>query len=262
MQEQIVPQEVEFLSKKVLDLNQKLLESERAKSRFLSLIASELNNPMTALVGILPHLKIEQKEIYELLIKETMNLDFKIQNLVTAAEIESGSIDISHASFKPHDIFKDIVESLKYEAKERDISISLNDAVKSSLVSDPKMVGIIVRNLLHNACRYGSYGSMVEISFQKRGDSFIIEVSNEGQMPALASKQQIFNRFGDMKGGEHGLGIVKELCGYLDGSIDYESEEGSVLFRVILPCDKSSKESDAIGSNEFLFDSFDDTIEL
>jgi signal transduction histidine kinase len=86
--------EVTFLSRKILDLNKQLIESEKAKSRFLSLIASELNNPMTALLGIIPHLippsGDPREAVFELLHEEALLLDSRIQNLVAASEIEGG----------------------------------------------------------------------------------------------------------------------------------------------------------------------------
>ncbi|MDK9694178.1 MAG: hypothetical protein OEL19_08045 [Sulfurimonas sp.] len=93
--------EVEFLSKKILVLNNKLLESERAKTLFLSLVANNLNNPMSAILGMLPYLKIynneKNEEIFSTINGESLDLAFKIQNLITVAEIESGNLSNSYA---------------------------------------------------------------------------------------------------------------------------------------------------------------------
>lgn len=76
--------EITFLSRKILDLNKQLIESEKAKSRFLSLIANELNNPMTGLLGMIPHLAPPvgdvREAIFDLAHEEALLLDSRIQD--------------------------------------------------------------------------------------------------------------------------------------------------------------------------------------
>jgi signal transduction histidine kinase len=265
-----ISDELAFLSKKILELNKKLIESEKAKSRFLSLVANKLNNPMTALLGIIPHLKIidtkENKALFELVCKEALTLDFRIQNLVTASEIESGNIDISYALVDPKEIIDEAIECLKYLIKEKNIEIKTNSTIKQKVVTDPKKVYIIVKNLISNGCRYGFENSVLEIDLDIKDSTFVIKVKNQGEAPEVKHKPEIFTRFAKDASGKHGLGIglgvVREICERLDGTVDYECEDGFVTFIVKLPYDESLIDSKAYGSNEFLFDSFDDAIEL
>ncbi|MFA7610199.1 MAG: HAMP domain-containing sensor histidine kinase [Sulfurimonas sp.] len=262
--------ELAFLSKKILDLNKKLIESEKAKSRFLSLVASKLNNPMTAILGILPHLKIidtkENRFFYELVYKEALDLDFKIQNLVMASEIESGKIDVSYALVDPIEIIKEAIESLKYLIEEKNIEIKIDSKIKQKIVTDPKKVYTIVKNLISNGCRYGFENSLLKIELDIKESIFIIKVKNRGDAPNVKYKPEVFTRFAKDVSGEHGLGIglsvVREICQRLDGAIDYEAEGKFVTFIVKLPFNEEMIDSQAYGSNEFLFESFDDAIEL
>jgi hypothetical protein len=48
----------------------------------------------------------------------------------------------------------------------------------------------------------------------------------------------------------------------MEGSVDYVAANRMVTFTVTLPLLKNTSESDLYGSNEFLFESFDDAIEL
>lgn len=262
--------ELEFLSKKILELNKKLIDSEKAKSRFLSLVANKLNNPLTAILGIIPHLKIidtkENKLFFELVCKEVLNLDFKIQNLVMASEIESGNIDISYALVDPKEIIDEAIESLKYLIKEKNIEIKMNSSIKQKVVTDPKKIYTIVKNLISNGCKYGFENSVIEIDLDIEDSIFVIKVKNQGDAPKVNYKPEIFTRFAKDADGKHGLGIglsvVREICERLDGTIDYESEGGFVTFIVRLSVNENMVDSQAYGSNEFLFESFDDAIEL
>lgn len=265
-----INKELEFLSKKILELNKKLIESESAKSRFLSLVANKLNNPMTALLGIMPHLKIvetqENRELYDIVCKEALSLDFKIQNIVAAAEIESGNIDITYALVDSKEIVDEALESLKYLLREKNITTKINDSAKQRVVSDPKKVHTIVKNLVSNGCKYGFENSVIEIDLDVKDGIFILKVKNRGEAPSVKYKPEIFTRFANDASGRHGLGIglsvVREICERLDGEIDYESNDGFVTFIVKLPYDESLIDSKAYGSNEFLFDSFEGAVEL
>ena len=45
-------EESEFLNKKLIDLNQRLIEVDSVKSEFLSLIKNEFNNPISSVLNI------------------------------------------------------------------------------------------------------------------------------------------------------------------------------------------------------------------
>lgn len=259
-------EETDFLNRKILDLNKQLIESEKAKTRFLSLIANELNNPMTALLGLIPHLATQvgekREKILELAEQEALHLDFHIQNLVAAAEIENGEIKMSHSLIDPEEVIEEVLKGLRYWTKEKNIEIHVVNTLGQKIVTDAQKLHLIIKNLLANACAYGNTDSVVKISIERNGEKLIIAVNNQGIGPKVEFKPQVFTRFANTAGGMHGLGIglsiVRGLCDLLDGNIDYDVNDSSVTFTVTLPLDKNLPESEAYGSNEFMFESFDD----
>lgn len=263
-------EEITFLSRKILDLNKQLIESEKVKSRFLSLIASELNNPMTALLGIIPHLaplKGDPKEdIYELIHEEALLLDSRIQNLVAASEIESGVMDVTYALVNPKVLIQEAVEGFKYKLRHKNLTVNIESALTEKIVSDPKKLYLILKNIIANACDYGDPDGIVHIKIAQKDATVTIAIKNQGHGPNVKYKAQVFTRFAQGMEGSHGLGlglsIARELCALMDGEIDYEVDASSVTFTVSLPLQEVPADSEACGSNEFLFESFDDAIEL
>ncbi|ADR34611.1 histidine kinase [Sulfuricurvum kujiense DSM 16994] len=263
-------EEFAFLSRKILELNKQLMESEKVKSRFLSLIASELNNPMTALLGMIPHLTPPagdpREEIFELAHDEALLLESRIQNLVAASEIESGMMDVTHASVNPEKLVEEALEEFKYKLKRKNISVIVESSLKEKIVTDPKKLYLILKNIIANACDYGDPDAIVNINIVQKGSEIIVTVKNRGHGPNVKYKAQVFTRFAEGMEGSHGLGlglsIARELCGLIDGKIDYETDETSVTFTVTIPEQAVQADSEACGSNEFLFESFDDAIEL
>lgn len=261
-------QEIEFLSKKILDLNKQLIESEKAKSKFLSLVANELNNPMSAILGLVGHLEPQgepkKSAILELLQEEASKLDFHVQNLVAAAELESGELENSYALVLVSDIVDDVKKALKYRLRGKNISIELNG--QSEIVSDASKLFLVLKNIVANAIDYGESNSVVTIE-SKTDESTTISITNIGKPPAVEHKPQVFTRFAHDASGAHGLGIglsiAKGLCERLDGAIDYNSDERSVSFVITLPkLSNALISANACGANEFLFEKFDDAFEL
>lgn len=269
-EEKALENENTFLSKKILDLNERLIESENAKSRFLSLIANKLYDPMTVLLGLMPHLKIlaedRNKEIFFMMSKELLDLDFKINNLVMAAEIESGNMDISHSMLDPQEILDEVIKSLRHAIKEKSIEIKATNKIKGKIVSDPQKIYIIIKNLLSNAIIYGIENGVIDVGLSEKDSVLTITVKNQGEGPQTRYKPEVFTRFSNTTHHGHGLGIglsiVREICECLDGGIDYIVEDGYVLFSATLLLNSCSIDSEAYGLNEFLFDSFEDAIEL
>ncbi|MDD5053399.1 MAG: HAMP domain-containing sensor histidine kinase [Sulfuricurvum sp.] len=268
--EDIKNQEVAFLSRKILELNKKLIESDKVKSRFLSLVASELNNPMTALLGMIPHLIPDsgdpREKTFHLVHEEALMLDFRVQNIVAAAEIESGEIDISYSSVDVSVLAKEAIEALKYAIEAKNILVSIENTLDKKIVTDAKKVYLIIKNLLSNGCLYGIESGLIDIGIHQDDKKVVINVKNQGEGPNVEFKPQVYTRFSEGPQGVHGLGlglsVVRDFCERLDGSIDYSVKEGSVTFTVTLPLETAEPTSDANGSNEFLFESFDDAIEL
>lgn len=262
--------EITFLSKKILELNKKLMESQNAKTLFLSLIANQLNNPMTAILGILPHIKIQKDEKNEknfyLIAQEALSLNFKIQNLLAVAEIESGNVDISYASVDVQEILDEVLISLKYLIEDRNIKIDIKNSLNHKIVTDPKKIYLILKNLISNGCEYGLSDKTIEIIINENNNRLLVAIKNQGDAPKVNYKSEIFTRFADSMDGKKGLGIglsiIREFCELLDGSVDYEAVDGFVTFKIDLAIKEELQTSDAFGFDEFLFSPTSGIIEL
>lgn len=262
--------EVAFLSRKILDLNKQLIDSEKAKSRFLSLVANSLINPISVLLSMIPHLAPENDEkrtkLYEMVHEQALVLDFRIQNLLAAAEIENGQVSISYALIDPLELINEAIDSLKYAISTKNIKINIENTLVEKIISDPQKLYIILRNLIDNGCSFGIDNGHIDILILEKDSKLSILVRNQGEGPKVEYKPQVFTRFAHGPEGFHGLGlglsVVRDLCELMDGEIDYDSDDSTVTFTVTLPLEKNLKNSEACGSNEFMFESFDDAIEL
>ncbi len=270
MKKDIENEEVAFLSRKILDLNKQLIDSEKAKSRFLSLVANSLINPISVLLNMIPHLAPQNDErrekIYKMVHEQALVLDFRIQNLLSAAEIENGQVSISYAMVDPVELVNEAIESLQYAIEMKNIQVNIENTLDHKVVSDPQKLYIIIRNLLDNGCFFGIEHGIIDVTIGQDDSKLLISVKNQGEGPKVEYKPQVFTRFAHGPEGYHGLGlglsVVRDLCELMDGTVDYDTDDSTVTFVVTLPLETNLQNSDACGSNEFLFESFDNAIEL
>ena len=89
------PPNEQSLLEKLEETNRKLLQAETYKSYFLSNIRNEINNPMASVLSAATHLQaVEDLEtahqLAALVYNESRNLNFQLENLFMAAELEAG----------------------------------------------------------------------------------------------------------------------------------------------------------------------------
>ncbi|MDQ1243874.1 MAG: two-component system, OmpR family, sensor kinase [Campylobacterota bacterium] len=260
MPNKIFQKEIEFLSKKILKLNDDIIDSQKEKTIFISLVANQLNNPMTAILGLLPHLKIQENEknrqLFELIYENILNLDFKIQNLLTVTKIESGEVEHLCTLVNIQEILDEVLESLKYTLKSKNINIIIENKVDKKIDINSKNIYIILRNLISNGCLHGIANSNIKVVIELKDSILNISVTNKGKIKKFTHKEDIFTRFGNTIDQEHGLGIglsvVKALLSNQEGTIDYFYKNNLTTFIATIP----------IKPSELIFDSEDSFIEF
>ena len=270
-------QEMEFMTKKLLDMNEKTKEAEATKSKFLSLIKNEFNNPISTLLNISHKLVQKQHQdkfesMSQMMHLELLRLDFHLKNIFSATEIEAGEIANDFSTIDMKSLFNDTLDTFKYLITDKDLTVNLDMKTDETFVSDTQKLYMILLNLVSNACEFSYPGKSVKVTFMSSAEAFIITVEDNGEGIAVEDKKEIYNRFTQFHSGETrpysglglGLSVTRAFIEALDGEIDYESKKGHTVFTVTLPKIDPASASSSIGSNEFMFDDFgdDDMVEM
>ncbi len=269
--------EMEFMTKKLLDMNKEAKENEKIKSEFLSLIKNEFNNPMSSILNI-TNMLINKRhvdrfdELVNLLNAEVSRLDFDLKNIFAATEIEAGEIANSYSKIDIKSIFEDAIKSFKYLLEDKNLEVVLENSCKESVVSDAWKLYLILLNLLSNACEYSFKSSKIFVFFECDDKNFYIKVEDSGEGIDVNFEKEIFNRFSKYNSGKTrthtglglGLSVAEGFSEALNGTIHFKTKFGKTEFIVTIPkaneefmgCDFSS------GANETLFDDFNDVLEM
>jgi len=248
--------------------NRKLQESEALKSRFLSNIRNEINNPLAAILGLAVHLadgKVEADQmcqVGQVLCAEAFELEFQLENIFLAAELEAGQA-LPHMTYTDvNGIVHEIITRMQKRAGERAIRINCSVQADLRFISDPRMMQQMLRNLVANAVEYSEPGTEVRLDVEAENGILRVRVRDFGPGIAPEMRLAIFDRFQQLDNGRTkghrgqglGLSVTQALAELLGGSVTLECPvDGGSLFTLSLPIGDEVADAEALGGNCYLF---------
>jgi len=248
--------DLKMLNKALEGANQKLLESERVKSTFLSNLKNELNNPMASILGLCEELrstdpeKVKFKDIANSLFYEALSLEFQLNNIFTAGEFESGEFLIDMVRTDVNSIIKLVIENFKPMIKAKKITVKKQENKPIWINSDPEKLQIIISNLINNAIVFNKEGGQISIDAELLENVFFISVKDTGIGIPADKLNLIFDRFVQVEEGAtkrfrgHGLGlsVAKAAANFLNGDIAVISSPGiGSRFTLMVPANSDAK---------------------
>lgn len=215
-------------------------KESRAKSEFLSRMSHELRTPMNAILGFTqlllmqdePHITSVQKESLEEIMYAGNHLLELISEILDLQRIQSGKLEIPMDIVNVYDLVDNSLRLIDPLAKQRNISISVENCDKDIFVhANFTRLKQVLLNFLSNAVKYNFEKGKITISVERRTENRIrINVSDTG--PGLSNEQIEklfipFERLGDIKnidGIGIGLVISQQLCNLMHGTLGVHSE--------------------------------------
>ncbi|MCK4508778.1 MAG: HAMP domain-containing histidine kinase [Desulfuromonadales bacterium] len=264
------------MTRKLEMMNEKLQDSEALKSHFLSNVRNEINNPLSAIMGLSGQFLDRacdpescQKTI-RMIYAEAFNLDYQLQNVFMAAELEAGEAEPGYAMVEIGSVLDSCIDKLAYRIAEKEIEVVVTIPDDLIFPTDAQKFEIILINLLANAVEFNKNGGTINIEIAEDKAGLTTTVRDNGPGINAVDQEVIFDRFKQLEAGTtkghrgHGLGlsICWSLAELLDGTLDLDSQpdKGS-RFVLILPRPDVDVVVYAADGNFFLFDDTDGELE-
>lgn len=227
---------------------------ERAKSRFVSIVAHELKAPVAAIEGYLDLIIGDLDEAMEKFrpklerCRDRANLLQRlIRELLDISRIEQGRIERTIEMLDPMPIIAEVVEFHKLEADKRGISISIEPPKQPvSIRADRTEVNRIFTNLISNAIKYNKDKGSIVVSCGMHGAFWRCSVTDTGIGIPRNHLVNIGEEFFRVKNSQTvqisgtglGVSIVKRLLDLNHARLMIASEEGEgSTFTVYWPVD-------------------------
>ena len=227
------------------EMTQRLHDANEAKSDFLAKMSHEMRTPLNAIIG-LSGLALEDVRLSE---EARSNIE-KISNageillslvndILDISKIEAGKFELLPDVYDVPSLINDTVSSNILRIGENPIQFILNikETLPAKLVGDDLRIRQILNNLLSNAFKYTSEGSVtLSVHCEREGADVWLtaKVSDSGQgikpedMDGLFSDYLQMDMYANKKieGSGLGLPITKMMVEMMDGSISVESDYG------------------------------------
>ncbi|HUK67101.1 MAG TPA: hybrid sensor histidine kinase/response regulator [Anaeromyxobacteraceae bacterium] len=226
--------------------------ASRAKSYFLGLVSHELLTPLAALRLTCQRLQRDREhplhEKHRALVGRMESLSGRLAGEIEAilehVRIESGPPPPRKDEVDLSSLAGSVVEELSPQAQEKGLALGL--AVPSKvpvLVTDERLLRLILTNLVSNAVKFTSQGSvMVTVSHREGGHR--VAVKDTGPGIPVSERERIFEPFEQLEplmrkhepGIGLGLALVKDMTAAIGGKIALEPAEGpGSTFTLFLP---------------------------
>ena len=226
---------------------QDVFERER---QFTSDAAHELRTPLSVIISHCEYcledmeLEGELREELTVISKKASSMSKLVSQLLVIARAESGNYQPDFEETDLKILAETVLEELEEKAEEKSIRLELfYDGAEAVCVCDFGLITQLLMNLAENAIRYGREGGYVKVTLRDQGDSWDIEVRDDGIGIPEDAIGRIWDRFyrvdasrSDDRGFGLGLFLVKWIAGFHGGTVGVRSmvDLGSI-FTVCLP---------------------------
>lgn len=184
-----------------------------AQRRLLHDVSHELRSPlarMSAAIGLARQDPSRIEAMLERVERETARLDTLVGELLGLARLEH---DAAHTLPQPvalDALLHDVAGDARFEAAARDVEVVLSiDGAGPVVKGQVELLRRTFDNVLRNAVKYASAGSVVHIALGRADGCACVSISDGGCGVADGELERIFDPFfrGERSDGSHGAGL-------------------------------------------------------
>ncbi|MCP1385220.1 tetratricopeptide repeat-containing sensor histidine kinase [Runella salmonicolor] len=221
--------------------NTRLSDLNREKNQLISIVSHDLSTPFLVINTWNSILKmnidaantkaLEAVQIIEKSAKQGMNL---IQDVLNVEKAETNKHTLRLETFDLQTLTQEVLNEFAEAARAKNIQLLFEPAPQPlHLLSDPHLVQRVLENLVSNAIKYSNPNGRVWVSAEKKDDTVLVHVKDEGigieskHLPHLFEKYNTASAAtaGNLSTGL-GLSIVKRILDEIGGIILCKSEPG------------------------------------
>ena len=226
---------------------------DNAKSEFVALATHQLRTPVAAirfatelLTKHIDEAASERNHNYLTKIdRNVRRMLALINDFLNVSKLEMGTFATAAETITIKTFIDDILDAFTEKVTNKQLTIDRQDNLpEQELTTDPRLLNIVVNNLISNAIKYTPAEGTITIASKVANNTMQIVIQDSGIGIPSAELDQLFNKFfrasnaraEQTEGTGLGLYIIQQAVEQLGGSIDVQSEENhGTTFTVTVP---------------------------
>lgn len=225
--------------------NAYLSQLDRTRNLFFSIIAHDLRGPLIATDYLLkPAINLaEEKNEYDLVSSlkeiETQNSRKKLllDNLLSWAAMQRGSMKCNLQPVEIKPLTEKVVSFCHFAAKQSGASVIIDQKADVTLLADPDMMELIMRNLIDNSLKHGGHGVEILINGVVEGPNLRISFTDNGKGMSKEAAE-IFSAGStpdDTGSSKLGLSLIRHFVEQQNGQILMQSNTDGFSVSFTIP---------------------------
>jgi signal transduction histidine kinase len=211
---------------------------QELRAGFTAAVSHELRTPLARLLVLLESATLPGSDVGELMeqaLQEVEQARELIDDVLFLGELETGREVVALGTTEAQPIVEEVIASFEDRASHAEIALEVRADNGVELPLRPRMLRVVLENLLANAIRYAGPGSSCIVEVAATPDGPSLTVADDGKGVDAADLPRLFERFyrGDQartsRGTGLGLAIVKHVVTSAGGEVEATSEPGRGL---------------------------------
>jgi signal transduction histidine kinase len=211
---------------------------QELRAGFTAAVSHELRTPLARLLVLLESATLPGSDVAELMEQARQEVEQArelIDDVLFLGELETGREIVSLGRTLAQPVVEEVVASLAERADHAQVVLEVRADDRVELPLRPRMLRVVLENLLANAIRYAGPESTCTVEVSQSGEGAQLTVRDDGKGVAPIDLPRLFERFyrGDQartsRGTGLGLAIVKHVVTAAGGEIEATSEPGRGL---------------------------------
>lgn len=194
-------------------------KADRLKSAFLQNMSHEIRTPLNAIVGFNDllnddNMDLGPEERQELLAHLHTNTDLLltlVNDVLDLSKLESGNYNITLSPVNLDEVCQGAMAGVAHRVQEGVELLLQKPDTPIIMTTDKQRLQQILTNLLINACKYTTEGS-ITVAYQMKGNKVSLSVTDTGCGIPKDKAEVIFQRFEKLDSFRSGFGLGLSIC--------------------------------------------------
>ena len=211
---------------------------QELRAGFTAAVSHELRTPLARMLILLESAALPGADVDGLVeqarleIQQTRDL---IDDVLFLGELETGREVVSLGRTRALPVIEEVAASFADRAEHAEVLLHVAGATGLEVPLRPRMLRVVVENLVANAIRYSGPGSRCSITVSREASRPVLVVSDNGAGVREADLPRLFERFfradraRSSRGTGLGLAIVKHVVTSAGGTVEAHSAPGRGL---------------------------------